>query len=124
MMNLPKISDAEWEVMRVIWARSPLTANQVVQSLSPRRDWSPRTIKTMLNRLVNKGALAFDTQGNRYLYRPKVTHEQCMRLESRSFVDRVFGGAAGAMINYFVQHESLTEDEIAELKRMLARKAK
>jgi BlaI family transcriptional regulator, penicillinase repressor len=123
MPNPPKISDAEWEVMRVIWAQSPLAANQVVARLA-RHDWSPRTVKTMLNRLVNKGALAFEAQGKRYLYRPAVKQDQCVRSESRTFVDRVFGGAAGAMINYFVENESLNSAEIAQLKRMLNRKGR
>jgi BlaI family transcriptional regulator, penicillinase repressor len=124
MPHAPNISDAEWEVMRVIWANSPLTANQVVERLAGRRAWSPRTIKTMLNRLVKKGALAFDTQGNRYLYRPRVSQEQCVRAESRSFLDRVFDGAAAPMLSYFVEQVHLSKEEIAELKRILARKEK
>src|SRR5687767_6134426 len=94
----PAISDAEWQVMDVIWGRSPVTANEVVARLAGRADWSPRTVKTMLNRLVNKGALAFQAEGKRYLYEPAVSREACVRDESSSFLARVFGGATGAAL--------------------------
>src|ERR1041384_7678367 len=93
----PNISDAEWEVMRVIWdsGRKTMTAQEVVEALLPRKNWSVRTIKTLLNRLVKKNALGFEEEGKRYRYWPKVTQEQCVRSESRSFLERVFGGQAG-----------------------------
>lgn len=124
MAQAPNISDAEWEVMRILWSRSPLAANEVVEALAGRKEWSPRTVKTLLNRLVKKGALAYEEQGNRYLYRPAVSEEACVGSESRSFLERVFGGAAGPMLNHFVRHARLSRDEIAELKRILDRKEK
>jgi BlaI family transcriptional regulator, penicillinase repressor len=120
----PNISEAEWEVMRAVWAGHPATANEVVERLAGEKDWSPRTIKTMLNRLVKKRALGFTEEGKRYLYRPLVSREECVRDESRSFLDRVFGGALGPMLNHFVRNEKLSAEEIAELKRLLARKEK
>ena len=101
MGNVPKISEAEWEVMMVLWTRSPQTAAEVIEGLAGRKDWNPRTIKTLLNRLVKKSALGFSTEGKRYLYRPMVTRAQCVRAEGRSFLKRVFGGEAGAMPWYF-----------------------
>src|SRR5687767_3398585 len=118
MPTPPTISDAEWEVMNVLWESSPRTANQVVEALEGKKDWNPRTVKTLLNRLVKKKALAFEAVGKSYLYRPAVAREQCLRSETRSFVDRVFGGAAGPMIAYFVQNTRLSDEEIAELKRI------
>jgi BlaI family penicillinase repressor len=106
-------------VMQVLWTDSPLTANQIVQQLSPDSGWNPRTIKTMLNRLVNKGALRFDTEGKRYLYRPAVSRETCVRGESRSFLRRVFGGKLAPMLAHFVEDEKLTRSEIEQLKRLL-----
>jgi BlaI family transcriptional regulator, penicillinase repressor len=120
----PSISEAEWEVMRAVWAGHPATANEVVERLAGEKDWSPRTIKTMLNRLVKKRALGFTEEGKRYLYRPLVTQEQCVREESRSFLDRVFGGALGPMLNHFVRNEKLSAEEVADLKRLLAKKEK
>src|SRR5690349_10129957 len=98
MPKLPAISDAEWEVMQVLWERWPRTASEVVAALAGRRRWNPRTVGTFLNRLVRKGALAFDVAGKRYLYRPAISRDQCIHRESRSFLSRVFGGAQGAML--------------------------
>src|SRR5688572_5134769 len=120
----PNISEAEWEVMRVVWEGHPATANEIVERLAGEKDWSPRTVKTMLNRLVKKRALGFTEEGKRYLYRPLVSQEECVRDESRSFLDRVFGGALGPMLNHFVRNERLSAEEIAELKRLLAKKEK
>jgi BlaI family transcriptional regulator, penicillinase repressor len=123
----PNISESEWEVMRVVWdkaAKDPITAQEIIDALTGRKDWSPRTIKTLLNRLVNKGALGFEEEGKRYRYWAKLTQEQCVRTESRSFIDRVFGGQAAPMLNYFVTHAKLSPDEISELKKILSKKEK
>jgi BlaI family penicillinase repressor len=119
MAELPRISEAEWQVMRVLWARHPLTANQVVGALSDATDWKPKTIKTLLRRLVDKGALEYTQHGRAYLYHPAVKQEQCVRAERRSFVERVYGGALTPMLAAFLREESLSADEIAELKRIL-----
>lgn len=125
MARTPAISDAEWQVMRVVWERpSPITASDVVAELSRNTEWSAATIKTMLNRLVKKGALTYEAQGKRYLYRAKVKQAECVRSESRSFLERVFGGAAAPMLNHFVRHADLTPEEVAELKRILEQKEK
>jgi BlaI family transcriptional regulator, penicillinase repressor len=122
MSNPPTISDAEWEVMTVLWDQSPLTANAVVERLEGRKAWSPRTTKTLLNRLVKKKALDFTTQGNRYLYRPRVKREACVRTESRSFVRRIFGGEVGPMLVQFVRKSDLSAAEIEQLKKLLDEK--
>ena len=117
----PAISEAEWEVMTVLWqAAEPLTAADVVTRLG--RDGSPRTVKTFLNRLLGKGAITAEPVGNRYLYRPRVTRDQCVRAETRSFLSRVFAGEAGPMVVQFVRHAKLSPDEVSELKRLLDEK--
>src|SRR5947207_9335279 len=98
MSNFPQISDAEWDVMKVVWDHGPLTAGEVVRHLAAERRWSPRTIKTLLSRLVKKGAAEVRTEeadagggaGRRFLYRARVSREACVRRESRSFLSRVF----------------------------------
>jgi BlaI family penicillinase repressor len=123
MTNVPTISDAEWEVMTVLWdAAGPLVAVDVVDRLSGRKTWTATTVKTLLNRLVKKRAIAFETQGNRYLYRPAIGREQCVRAAGRSFVSRVFGGSPGTMLVHFVTHTPLSPAELDELQRLLARK--
>jgi BlaI family penicillinase repressor len=119
------ISDAEWEVMRVLWAApGAVTASQVVDALAGRREWNPRTVKTLLNRLTKKGALAFEARGKVYWYRPAVAQEECVKSEGRSFLARVFGGDGGAMLVHFVKNTRLTPEEVAELKRILGGKEK
>jgi BlaI family penicillinase repressor len=125
MPPIPAISDSEWDVMNVLWAAdAPLGANDVVARLAGVRDWSPRTVKTLLNRLINKGALAYETQGKRYLYRPRVTREQCVREETRSFLSRVFANAPGPMLLQFVAQARLTPAEVEALKRLLDKKTR
>ncbi|MGB7159470.1 MAG: BlaI/MecI/CopY family transcriptional regulator [Tepidisphaeraceae bacterium] len=122
--RIPSISDAEWQVMEVVWAASPepVTANEIVARLDASTDWKDKTIKTMLNRLVNKGALGYEADGKRYLYKPKVARDACVRLQSRSFLSRVFGGATGAALLHFVEEHDLTPAEIEHLRRVLARR--
>ena len=123
MPPLPKISDAEWYVMDVVWsAGAPLSAGEIVEFLSKRTKWNPRTIKTMLNRLVKKDALRFEAEGNRYLYRPAVSRQACVREEGRSFLRRVFGGDVAPMLAHFVEDARLTPRQIAELRALLDEK--
>ena len=124
MGQTPRISDAEWEVMEILWRRSPLTALEVVQELAPRKPWKDQTIRTMLSRLIRKKALGFRAEGKIYFYRPLVTREHCVRVESRSFLDRMFGGAAKPLLAQMVQEAKLTREEIAELKQLLMEKEK
>lgn len=123
-MILPRISDAEWEVMSVLWTRAPLGAQEVIAALSGRRQWNPRTVRTFLNRLLKKKALTYTQEGNRYLYRPAISRQQCVREESRSFLSRVFAGDAGAMLVQFVQQTHLNAEEIAQLRKALEKKQK
>src|SRR4051812_4524512 len=110
--NQPNISDAEWQVMDAVWAGSPRTASGVVARPAGPTGWTPRTIKTMLNRLVRKGALGFKAEGKRYLYEPRVSRADCVRAQSRSFLSRVFGGATGAALLHFVEEHDLSPAEI------------
>lgn len=122
MPKLPRISEAEWIVMEVIWSNPSITANETVDALTPRSGWSAATIKTMLNRLVKKGALKYEAEGKRYLYRPAVSRQTCVKGESRSFLGRVFGGKVGPMLAHFVEEARLTPEQIEELRKLLDNK--
>jgi BlaI family penicillinase repressor len=124
MASTPKISDAEWAVMEELWREHPLTALEVVQKLSPARQWQHQTIRTMLRRLIDKGALKFKAEGKVYYYEPVVSREQCVRVESRSFLERVFGGAAKPLLAHMVQEADLSAEDIADLKKLLTKKGK
>ncbi|MGE3312020.1 MAG: BlaI/MecI/CopY family transcriptional regulator, partial [Limisphaerales bacterium] len=92
MESTVSISESEWEVMTLVWSASPVAAADLVDQLSQKRGWAARTTRTLLERLVAKGALDYEQDGKRYLYRPAVTMAECVRRESRSFTERVFGG--------------------------------
>jgi len=113
------ISDAEWEVMQVVWRLGKATAAEVISDLSGPKEWSHRTIRTLLGRLVEKKALAAADDGNRYLYRPLVTRQKCIRAEGRSFLKKVFAGDAAELLVHFAQDAQITAEEIDELKRLL-----
>lgn len=122
MRKVPNISDAEWVVMRVLWDRSPRTANEVIGELEAETEWSPQTIKTLLNRLVKKEALGYEANGRIYDYYPLVQEEDCVREESRSFLARVYRGALTPMLSHFLESEKLSAEEIEELRRLLDEK--
>jgi BlaI family transcriptional regulator, penicillinase repressor len=120
--SLPKISDAEWVVMKVLWDRGPLTTGAVVEALNS-SDWKPKTIHTLLGRLVRKGALTFERKGREYLFQPLVSADECEHAVSRSFLERFFGGELAPFLARFVEREKLKPSEIEELKRILDRKS-
>src|SRR5262245_63201937 len=117
-----QISDAEWDVMEPIWAVGACPAADVIKELRATHDWNHSTIRTLLARLVEKGALAYDVAGSRYIYRATVSRERCVRQEGRSFLEKAFGGDAAALLAHFVAEASLDRGQIEELRRLLARK--
>ncbi len=119
MSPLPRIADSEWHVMKVLWEDSPHTANEVVERLSDGLSWSPRTVKTLLNRLVKKKALGFRQEGRVYHYFPKVNEEDCARAERDSFLQRVYGGALTPMVAQLIEEEEFDAEELAELRALL-----
>ena len=124
MKKMPKISESEWHVMKLLWAKSPSTANDIVDALSKRTTWKPKTVKTLLNRLVMKKALGFKKKGREYHYYPLVDEAACVRAESRSFLSRVYGGALTPMLASFLEDEDLSREEIEELKSILDKKGR
>ncbi|MFC1766202.1 BlaI/MecI/CopY family transcriptional regulator [Planctomycetota bacterium] len=124
MAKVPKISESEWLVMQVFWSQGGLTADEVVAALKGQTKWNPLTTKTLITRLLKKGALKFKKEGRKYRYFPAVKQELCIRQERRSFVHRVYGGTAQPMLAAFIEDAKLSSDDIAELKRMLDKKAK
>jgi BlaI family transcriptional regulator, penicillinase repressor len=122
--QLPEISDAEWKVMKPLWEKNPLTAREVVEALASETTWKPKTIHTLLTRLVKKGALSVTKQTREYLFTPLVKADECRRQESRSFLERVFDGEVAPFLACFVRDNKLSKSEIAELKQILDGKVK
>lgn len=124
MKKLPQISDTEWQLMKILWANGSLTANEVVKKIEGVMLWKPKTVKTMLGRLVTKKAIAFNRDGREYVYYPLVAEEECIKAESKSFLEKVFSGALNVMFANFLEEQELSKEEIAELKRILEQKQK
>jgi BlaI family penicillinase repressor len=120
--KLPRIADSEWRVMQVLWERGPQTANDVVKELSGTVNWKPRTIKTLISRLVKKGAVKATDEGYRYRYSAAVDESACIRSETKSFVQRVYQGTMTPALAAFLEDADLSAQEIDELQEILDRK--
>ena len=114
-----QISEAESAVMDVLWRSHPLSAEDVVAALADSRQWQEATIKTLLNRLLNKGAVAAEKDGRRYLYSPLLKREDWVLEESQGLLERLFGGRVAPLVAHFSQHRKLSRKDIAELRRLL-----
>lgn len=114
-----RISEAEHEVMEVLWRESPLGAAEVAERVDPGRGWSDRTVKTMLSRLLAKGVLAHEEEGRRYLYRPTVSRDDFVAGESRRLLDRMFGGRVTPLVAHLAERDSLSDRDIAEIEALL-----
>lgn len=114
-----QISEAESIVMDVLWRGHPRTADDVVAALADAQDWQEATIKTLLNRLLNKGAIAAEKDGRRYLYTPVLKREDWLIDESESLLDRLFGGRVAPLVAHFSEHRKLSRTDVAELRKLL-----
>jgi BlaI family penicillinase repressor len=114
------ISEAESQVMEVLWERHPLNAEEVVTALSKTTDWQEPTVKTLLNRLLKKHAIAAERDGRRYLYRPVLTRAEYVHSESKGLLDRLFHGRIAPLVALFSERRRLSKKDIAELKRLIA----
>ena len=122
MKKPPTITEAEWKVMEALWSKSPQTAQSLADGLGPANGWGQATVKTLLSRLLRKGALKYMQEGKAYLYSPAVSRTDCQAREARSFLDRVFGGAVSPMLAQLVDSESLSPEEIREIEKLIRKK--
>ncbi len=119
MQAAPRISDAEWQVMKVVWKRRRCTAHEVIASLAGNANWGPATVRTLLNRLLRKGALRFEKKGKEYSYSPAFPEQEFKAAEAESFLEKVFDGALSPLLSHFVQSRRLSQAEIRELESIL-----
>jgi BlaI family transcriptional regulator, penicillinase repressor len=117
---MSKISGAESQIMEALWAQGPLTADEIVQGVGPANGWGEATVKTLINRLLKKKALASERAGGRAIYRPVVTREDYVTGESQGLLDRLFGGQLAPLVAHYAQHRALSPDEVARLKKLIA----
>lgn len=116
-----RITEAEAKVMEALWRASPLTAEQVIAEVAAGEGWSETTVKTLLGRLLAKKAIAAKRDGRRYLYRPRIKREDYVAAESRDLLDRLFAGKLTPFIAHFSEQQKLSDDEIEELRNLVAR---
>jgi predicted transcriptional regulator len=115
----PAISEAESQVMERLWRNAPQGSEELAEALQPATDWHENTVRTLLNRLIRKGAVRAEREGRRYLYSPVLTREQWQAHESRSLLDRVFGGKVAPLLVHFSRNEKLSAKDVAELRKLV-----
>lgn len=117
--NITPISEAESHVMDALWQHAPRSSEDVITALRKPTGWHDKTIRTLINRLLGKGAIRAERDGRRYLYSPVLTREEWQKQESRSLLDRVFGGRVAPLLAHFSRHEKLSASDIAELRKLV-----
>lgn len=122
--KVPSISEAEWEVMNVLWGKSPQTANDVITSLQGQKEWKAKTVRTLLDRLVQKNVVGVNKEQRVYTFYPLYSQDDCQRAEAESFIKRIYGGTVKSMLVQFIEEDSLSEEDIEELKSILDDKPK
>jgi len=113
------ISDAESLVMEVLWNEHPLSSEDVVAALADSTNWREPTVKSLLNRLLKKRAIAAQRDGRRYLYRPLLKRADYVHAQSKGLLDRLFGGRVAPLVAHFSEHHKLGKKDIAELRRLI-----
>ena len=119
MQSVPQISDAEYEVMIIIWEKAPISTIEVTNELIPRSNWSPKTIQTLLLRLVKKGALTYEKEGRVFVYTPLIAQKDYLAYENKSFLKRFYDGTLQAMVLNFIENDKLSKEELAHLQQIL-----
>lgn len=115
----PKISEAEMQLLQLLWEESPLGATEIAERVPGERGWTITTVKTLLSRMVAKGALTAEPQGRKYLYSPAVERDQVAANQARGLIDRLFGGRVSPLVAQLAEQRQLDDDDIAELEALI-----
>jgi len=115
----PRISDSELQLLQLLWEDSPLGASELAERLPPELGWSPTTVKTLLARLVAKGALAAEPEGRRFLYRPLIAREKVAGGQLGGLIDRLFGGRVSPLVAQLAEQRQIDPEDLAELERLV-----
>ncbi len=120
MNTLPQISEAEFEVMKIVWKYAPISTNEITEKLLQTTSWSPKTIQTLIKRLVNKGALTYEKQSRMFVYTPIIKESEYIGQESNSFLSRYYDGNITTMLSAYIENDKLSESELDTLRALLA----
>lgn len=124
MPALPQISEAEYEVMKVVWKYAPISTNEITDRLTPTTNWRPKTIQTLIKRLVTKGALTYEKQSRVFVYTPLIDEKEYIGQKSHSFLERYYNGDITAMLSSYIENDKLSESEIDTLRSLLLKGTK
>ena len=124
MSDLPQISEAEFEVMKIVWKHAPISTNEITDKLLQTTSWSPKTIQTLIKRLVTKGVLTYEKQSRVFVYTPVVKESEYIGQKSNSFLERYYDGDITAMLSAYIENDRLSETEIDTLRSLLSKRSK
>lgn len=124
MKHLPQISESEFEVMKIVWKYAPISTNEITDKLLKTTTWNPKTIQTLIKRLVTKGALSYEKQSRLFVYTPLVKESEYISNESTSFLKRYYNGNISAMLSAYIENDRLSETEIENLRFLLSKRSK
>lgn len=122
MNKLPQISEAEFEVMKIVWKYAPISTNEITEKLLQTTSWTPKTIQTLIKRLVTKGVLTYEKQSRVFVYTPTAKENEYINQESNSFLNRYYDGDITAMVSAYVENDRLSEAEFDTLRALLSQK--
>lgn len=124
MPDLPQISEAEFEVMKIVWKYAPINTNEITERLMKTTTWSPKTIQTLIKRLTTKGALTYEKDGRVFVYTPLVKENEYKNQESNSFLKRFYDGNITSMLSAYIENDNLSQEDIESLRALLSKKQK
>lgn len=124
MSDLPQISEAEFEVMKIIWKYAPISTNEITEILTKTTAWSPKTIQTLIKRLVTKKVLTYEKQSRVFVYTPLIKENDYIRQESNSFLKRFYNGNITSMLSAYIENDKLSEEDINTLRSLLSTSSK
>lgn len=124
MAALPQISEAEFEVMKIIWKYAPISTNEITEILTKTTAWSPKTIQTLIKRLVTKKVLTYEKQSRVFVYTPLIKENDYIRQESNSFLKRFYNGNITSMLSAYIENDKLSEEDINTLRSLLSTSSK
>lgn len=124
MAALPQISEAEFEIMKIVWKYAPISTNEITDRLVQTTTWSPKTIQTLIKRLVTKGVLSYEKQSRVFVYTPLFKEADYIGQESNSFLNRFYNGNIASMLSAYIENDKLSESEISELRSLLSKDTK
>lgn len=122
MNTLPQISEAEFEVMKIVWKYAPVSTNEITEKLLQTTTWSPKTVQTLIKRLVTKGALTYEKRSRMFIYTPVVKEDEYISQESSSFLNRYYDGDITAMVSAYIENDKLSKSELDTLRTLLSQR--